>query len=65
MTTGTITEDEYRELCRDDGGICLACREYTYGVEPDAEGYYCEACDEYEVVGIEQALIMGELEIEE
>jgi len=59
----TMTEREFREHCEDYAGICLACGELSYGVEPDAEGYYCENCDEYEVVGLEQALITGTVEI--
>jgi hypothetical protein len=59
----TITEDEYKQACDDYQGICLACEEYQDNCEPDAEGYLCESCGENQVCGVEQALIMGELDI--
>jgi len=43
----------------DDGtGFCLACGAEAYGVEPDANGYECETCDEPKVYGAEQLLLM-------
>ncbi len=41
----------------DNTGICIACGAETYGVEPDAEKYKCEACDALAVFGAEQLLI--------
>ena len=61
----TISEAEYLRLRDEYGGICLACGELAEdGVEPDAEGYVCESCGEPRVVGIEQALLMGHLDIQ-
>lgn len=63
----TITEEEYHRL-RDEenGGICLACGAiHDSGVEPDAENYKCEQCGQHEVAGIEQALILGRIDIAE
>ena len=40
-------------------GYCLACGEEHEGIEPDAEHYACEACDEPDVFGAEQLVIMG------
>lgn len=57
-----------REICEialellEDGeegaGVCIACGEVTYGVEPDAEEYECDSCGKNKVYGAEQVLIM-------
>ena len=39
-------------------GFCLACGEDAEGVEPDAENYLCDFCEEAQVFGAEQLLIM-------
>ena len=45
-------------------GICLACGEVqSSGVEPDAEGYVCESYKEPRVCGLEQAMLMGEINV--
>ena len=59
----TLTKAEYEEACDSYQGICLACEELQDGVEPDAEGYECESCGAFEVMGIEEALLMGEIEV--
>ena len=41
-----------------DGGICAECRDVTYGVEPDAERYECDACGAMAVYGAEQYLLL-------
>lgn len=55
----SITLDRVMDLAADDdgSGICLACGENCYGVEPDAEDYECEVCGEMAVMGAEQLLI--------
>lgn len=40
-----------------DSGICTACYQVAYGVEPDAEGYQCGSCGELTVCGAERFLI--------
>lgn len=45
-------------------GVCLACGAETYGVEPDAREYTCEACGAKKVYGLEEALVMGKINIE-
>ena len=45
-------------------GICISCTEFKDCVEPDAENYECECCGAFEVMGLEQALICGKIEIE-
>lgn len=59
----TITVSEYKEACDNYQGICLACEECQDSVEPDAEGYLCDSCGEHQVIGMEEALLMGELDI--
>jgi hypothetical protein len=42
----------------DNPGLCIACGEEVYGIEPDAEGYACEACGAEEAVyGAEELLL--------
>lgn len=42
-------------------GFCTACGAEAHGVEPDARGYTCEACEEDAVWGAEElAIIMAE-----
>lgn len=62
-----LTEAEYREHCRDYDGYCTQCDDVTSfsGVEPDAENYPCELCETDSVCGVEQALLLGKIEIVE
>jgi predicted RNA-binding Zn-ribbon protein involved in translation (DUF1610 family) len=46
-------------------GICLACNELTDGVEPDARNYTCPSCGAREVYGLETALLMDKVEVED
>ena len=43
----------------DNTGICVACGEEAYGVEPDARRYECESCGEKRVYGAEELLLMN------
>ena len=40
------------------GGICTACDEVTYGVEPDAEGLECDSCGALEVCGADMYILL-------
>ena len=42
----------------DNLGLCRACGEEAYGVEPDARKYKCESCGAREVYGAEELLLM-------
>lgn len=43
-------------------GYCSTCDEFTNGgVEPDAQGYKCDECDENTVMGAELAIVILEL----
>lgn len=42
----------------DATGICLICGSTQSGVEPDATNYQCESCDEKEVFGAQEVILM-------
>jgi len=56
--------EELESLLWESGhGICRAChQEVCSGVEPDARNYPCESCGELEVYGVEELMMMGEIE---
>lgn len=54
-----ISQEDYLEYTRDYLGICIKCGEVASEVEPDAEKYECQYCDECAVYGTEQALLEG------
>ncbi len=59
-----ITFDEFFGEKDEYAGLCLACNEITtYGVEPDGRRRECEQCGEPTVFGLEEAMIMGEIEL--
>ncbi len=64
--TISMTEEEYHEFCESDSGYCTVCNEITMDcdVEPDAEKYECPKCGLNCVMGIENALVEGFIEIE-
>ena len=59
MARITITMEQCESLMEDYGGVCLACGEEAFGVEPDARGYECESCGAHKVYGAEELAIMG------
>jgi hypothetical protein len=64
MRKRTVTTEEYMGLREESAGLCVACGAITYGgVEPDARDYPCESCDERKLMGIEEALFEGAIEI--
>lgn len=46
-------------------GGCRKCGEIQEGCEPDARGYECESCGAHQVYGLEELVVMGELELVE
>lgn len=40
-------------------GFCLSCGGIQGGVEPDAKGYKCGACEKPKVYGAESLVMMG------
>jgi hypothetical protein len=63
--TVAMTEVEYRMYRDEYAGICTTCMDVTAdsGVEPDACGYECPACECPTLYGVEEALMMGLVEI--
>jgi len=59
-----MTESEYEDATNglEYPGYCLACGEEAFGCEPDARNYECEACEERQVFGLEECLMMGAVE---
>ena len=60
-----LTADEYANHCESNDGYCCKCRDITrYGdTEPDACRYECPDCADHTCFGIEEALMMGLIEI--
>ena len=54
-----IFDEEYEQALTslDNMGLCIACGEEAYGVEPDARQYECESCGQRKVFGLEELLI--------
>ncbi len=46
-----------------DNGLCLACGEEAYGVEPDARRRVCEGCGLAKVYGYEELMVMGLIKV--
>ena len=59
-TRQAITFARVADMCERDEyeGICLACGEDAYGVEPDARKYECESCGKEKVYGCQELLMM-------
>lgn len=55
-----ITIERVLDMCERDEyeGICLACGEDAFDVEPDARGYECESCGKEKVYGCQELLFM-------
>lgn len=61
-----MTVEEYQEAADAYEGYCENCDEITRSsCEPDAREYPCPACGENAVFGIEEAMMMGLIEIDE
>jgi hypothetical protein len=61
-----FSEQAFQEYCDDDMGFCTVCKEFTRDmVEPDARSYECEECGNLSVMGAEEALIEGVIDIDD
>jgi hypothetical protein len=59
-----VHPDDYEQAARDYIGWCRTCRTFTREcTEPDADGYDCPCCGEFTVMGAEQALLEGEIDL--
>lgn len=61
----SMTYDEYLSGNENTMGRCIACGAEAHGVEPDAREYECESCGECRVFGLEELLMMGNVDIVE
>jgi hypothetical protein len=58
-----MKEEKYFELSNLYYGVCRSCKFEQECCEPDAREYECNQCGKPEVYGLEELLMMGELEI--
>ena len=61
----TFTSEEIQDMMGAYQGVCLNCGEIRDCCEPDAREYPCEACDENQVYGLEEAIVMGRVTVKE
>ena len=61
----TMSADDWQDMDNDSMGYCVNCNEFTTDcVEPDAQGYTCDDCEQPAVMGAQDALILGYIEID-
>lgn len=62
-----LSIDEYNDYTNDYCGYCSTCNDITQfdGVEPDAREYECPNCEQNTLMGVEEAMMEGILEIED
>jgi hypothetical protein len=60
-STIEMTEGDYAELSESNVGICLICGSQKECCEPDARHYPCDECDQLQVYGLEELLMMGKI----
>lgn len=59
-----MTSDQFEEHQADLSGYCSECDAITTSdVESDAQDYECPECGNNTVMGVDQALLMGNIEI--
>jgi hypothetical protein len=58
-----MTIPEYLNESGQHTGICRGCGARRGTCEPDARDYPCDSCGEDSVYGLEELIVMGELEI--
>jgi Zn finger protein HypA/HybF involved in hydrogenase expression len=62
----SVPWEEYEFATENYSGWCPECEDFTHdSAEPDAEGYKCPVCDNPSVVGAENALLLGMIDIED
>lgn len=59
-----VTKDEFEDLQDDLAGYCTECQAVTTEeVDPDSEDQECQECGSETCVGIDQALVLGLIQI--
>lgn len=53
----------FESMRHSDGnfGYCVRCHEEHFSIEPDAENYHCDNCNENSVQGIDNLVISGQI----
>ncbi len=60
----TVSEEDYDDYRESYQGFCTNCKKWTREcTEPDAEDYDCPVCEMNTVIGAENALLSGGVEI--
>jgi hypothetical protein len=60
-----VTSTDYEEAVESYTGFCASCLTFTReDTELDADGYDCPVCGENVVMGAENALVAGLIEVE-
>lgn len=60
-----MSEEEYHDYDNNSIGLCINCGEERSYTEPDARKYDCPGCEENEVYGVPELLLMGRVIISE
>lgn len=61
-----LTVNQYMSAQDNYEGYCTSCDLLTRdSTEPDAENYNCPECEEHTVMGVDNALMMGLIEIDD
>lgn len=59
-----VQEEDFIEAQDCNTGWCPECKDFTRdNTEPDADGYGCPICETSGVMGAEQALLVGAIEL--
>ncbi len=65
VDTKSFPMAEYEDACDCNTGYCTTCEAFVGdSVEPDAEGYTCPDCGEDTLMGAEEALLQGLIEVD-
>jgi hypothetical protein len=55
---------ELEERCfENNSGFCVNCGEEHFGIEPDARNYQCDSCEEMQVFGTSELMMMGQINV--
>lgn len=62
-----MTTEEYHMYCDEFAGYCPECDDMTRecDTEPDATEYECPVCEKNTCMGVEEALMLGHLQVNE
>jgi len=66
MAAVKISAEEYLKLTEDYAGYCTACEKVIpeAGIEPDAEDCECPLCEGKFMIGLDNAVVEGNIEVD-